>query len=189
MRIEDCFLLGRVLKPHHLHGECKAYFDVDFIEDYEDMESVYLLQGNKLTPFFLENFRITNPNQAILQFRHVVDRDGAEALAGLEMYLPTEMLPQLGEDQFYYHEIKGFRIQDQNLGELGIVVRVDEFPAQALLVMSYKNREILIPIVGEIVGKIDRENQTVNTKLPEGLLDVYLSGNSEEDEDDLGEEE
>ncbi|MBK9448667.1 MAG: hypothetical protein IPN95_04500 [Bacteroidetes bacterium] len=56
MRVEDCFLLGRILKPHSLHGECKVYFDVDFIEDYEDLESVYVLQGNKLTPFLWNPF-------------------------------------------------------------------------------------------------------------------------------------
>jgi 16S rRNA processing protein RimM len=184
MRVEDCFLLGRILKPHSLHGECKVYFDVDFIEDYEDLESVYVLQGNKLTPFFVESIRPQGPNLALVKFKHIHDRNEAETVANLELYLPADELPELTEDQFYFHEIKGFIVVDANLGELGTIVRVDEFPAQALLVMRYQGREILIPIAGDIVGKVDREAKTIATKLPEGLLEVYLGGGSDEDDDE-----
>lgn len=175
MRVEDCYLVGTILKPHHLHGECKAYFDVDEIEDYKEMESVYLLQSNKLTPFFIERIRIIGPNQAIVQFKNILDRTTAESLPGSEMYLPLDQLDELGPNQFYYHEIKGFKIVDAVLGELGTIVRVDEFPSQVLLVMNFKNSEVLIPIAGDIVGDIDREAKTIQTKLPEGLLEIYIS--------------
>lgn len=183
MRVEDCFLLGRILKPHSLHGECKVYFDVDFIEDYEDLESVYVLQGHKLTPFFVEHIKPQGPNLAIVKFKHILDRNQAEEIANLELYLPEDELPELGEHQFYYHEIKHFTVVDAVLGPLGTVLRVDEFPAQALIVMRWQGREVLIPIAGDIVGKVDREAKTIATKLPEGLLEVYLGGGEEDDDD------
>ena len=175
MRVEDCFLVGRILKPHHLHGECKAYFDVDDIEDYKEMESVYLLQGKKLTPFFIEKIRVISPNQAIVQFKNILDRTTAESLPGSEMYLPLDQLDELEPHQFYYHEVKDFTIVDKNLGELGRIVRVDEHPSQVLIVMNWKNREVLIPIAGDIVGNVDREAKTLQTNLPEGLLEIYIS--------------
>jgi 16S rRNA processing protein RimM len=182
MRVEDCFLLGRILKPHSLHGECKVYFDVDDIEDYEDLESVYVLQGAKLTPFFVENVNIQGPNLAIVQFRNIMDRNQAEDLAGLELYLPEEELPELDADQFYFHEIKGYTVVDATHGTLGTILRVEEYPAHSLLVMQWQGKEILIPIAGEIVGDVDREAKTLQTKLPDGLLDVYL-GNATMDEE------
>lgn len=181
MQVEDCFLLGRILKPHALHGECKVYFDVDDIEEYEDMESVYVLQGAKLTPFFVEHVRIQGPNLALVQFRGVTDRNQAEELASLELYLPADELPELGPDQFYFHEITGFTIMDAHLGKLGTVLRVDEFPAQALVVMRWEGKEVLIPIAGDIVGKVNRQAQILHTHLPEGLLDVYLSKGYDEE--------
>lgn len=184
MRVEDCFLLGKILKPHSLHGECKVYFDVDYIEDYEELESVYVLQGTKLTPFFVESIVPQGPNLAIVKFKHILDRTQAETITGLEMYLPANELPELTEDQFYYHEIKGFTIVDAKHGPLGQVVRVDEFPAQALIVMRYQGREILIPIAGDIVGKVNRTAQTIATQLPDGLLEVYLGGGTDEDEEE-----
>lgn len=181
MRVDDCFLLGRILKPHSLHGECKVYLDVDYIEDYEDMESVYVLEGDKLTPFFVEKVQAIGPSMAIVKFRNVLTRDQAEAIAGLELYLPEDELPELGPDKFYFHEIKGFTVVDAVHGVLGTVLRVDEFPAQALLVMRWEGKEVLIPIAGEIVGNVDREAKTIATKLPEGLLEVYLGGGETDD--------
>ncbi len=189
MRIEDCFLLGRIIKAHSLQGECKVYLDVDYIEDYEEMESVYVLQGNKLTPFFVENLNIQGPNLAIIRFKGVTDRNLAEDLQGLELYLPVEELPELDENQFYFHEIIGFTIVDAELGTLGHVKNVEEFPAQPVIVMIWKNREIMIPIAGEIVGKVDREAKTIATKLPEGLIDIYLGVDQDSDDDEESEKE
>ena len=47
--------------------------------------------------------------------------------------------------------------------------------AQDLLVMSYQNKEVLIPVDPEIVLGADKEAQTLQVNLPEGLLDVYLN--------------
>jgi 16S rRNA processing protein RimM len=184
MRVEDCFLLGRILKAHSLRGECKVYLDVDDIEDYEEMESVYVLQGTKLTPFFVEELNIQGPNQAIVRFKGILDRTQAEDLQGMEIYLPLEELPELEDDQFYFHEIKGFTIVDANLGPLGQVMGVEEFPAQPVIVMRYQGKEILIPIAGNIVGKIDREGKTLATILPEGLLEIYLGGGEKDEDED-----
>jgi 16S rRNA processing protein RimM len=183
MRVEDCFLLGRILKPHSLHGELKVYFDVDEIDEYEDLESVYILQGSKLTPFFVDRVHPISPTMAIVKFRNVHDRTEAESLAGLDIYLPEEDLPELGPGQFYFHEIKGFTVVDARHGTLGPVIRVDEFPAQALLVMQWEGKEVLIPIAGDIVGVVDREARTIATQIPEGLLEVYTGGMAADEDD------
>jgi 16S rRNA processing protein RimM len=46
---------------------------------------------------------------------------------------------------------------------------------QVLLVMDYRQHEVLIPFTDGIVLGIDREQQDVKVDLPEGLLDVYLN--------------
>ncbi|GAB3828343.1 hypothetical protein GCM10028895_41720 [Pontibacter rugosus] len=51
MHIDDCFLLGYIVKTHGTKGQVVAFFDVDFPEDYEDLESVFLEQKGRLIPF------------------------------------------------------------------------------------------------------------------------------------------
>ncbi|MFP4095940.1 MAG: ribosome maturation factor RimM [Cyclobacteriaceae bacterium] len=176
MRIDDCFQLGYISKTHGLQGEVHAVLDVDFPEAYEEMESVFLqLQGSgTLIPFFIENFRLQK-DSVIVKFEEIDSIEQAEELLKAQLYLPLDQLPQLDEGQFYFHEIIGFRIEDELLGTLGSVKDVYEAGPQTLLAMDYQQQEVLIPLTDEIVTKVDKAQQTVYTRLPEGLLDIYLS--------------
>lgn len=173
MQVEDCFMLGFILRPHGIKGELKAVFDVDDISQYKKKESVYVLQGKKLIPFSIEYIRIQSQRDVILKLREIRTRDEAETVAKCELYLPEDQLPELNDYQFYFHEIKGFVVQDEVLGTLGKVNKALEMPAQDLISMDYEGREVLIPITDDFVLKVDRENKIVFTHLPDGHLDVY----------------
>ena len=174
MNIEDCYLVGKVGKPHGIRGEVKAYLDVDYIEEYQEMESVYALLGNKLTPFFIDQLRITGPNHVLIAFRNYTSREQAESLRNTELYLPLEALPELKPGQFYYHDGIGYKVEDRELGPLGEVIRFEELSPNDLLVMRFKGKEIYIPVSYEVVLDADHEERRMITRLPEGLLEVYL---------------
>lgn len=174
MQVDNCYWVGAIRKAHGIKGEVKGYFDVDHLDEYQDMESVYLLDGDKLIPFFVQQFRPTGPTTAILSLREVRSRDEAEALAGLEMYLPLDQLPDLKAGQFFFHDIVGFKVQDNDLGLLGTVSGVREMPGNDLMIMRYKGADVLIPLNPKIVLRADYSEETIFTNIPEGLVDVYI---------------
>jgi 16S rRNA processing protein RimM len=104
---------------------------------------------------------------------------------GNALFLPLNKLPQLAEDQFYYHEIIGYRLVDAALGALGEVTDVYELPQQAVIAMNYQGKEVLVPISDEIVLKANHTRKELEVNLPEGLLDIYLadSAGTPDDED------
>jgi 16S rRNA processing protein RimM len=173
MTKETCFELGKITKTHGLKGEVVLWLDVDFPEDYEDLESVFLEVRGELIPYFIETYRLSG-NRAIVQFEDIDTFEKAEAMINLQAFLPLEELPELDKDQFYYHEIIGYQIVDKNLGELGTVHTVHSLQAQDLLVMDYKGKEVLIPVISEIVLNADKEAKVLNVSLPDGLLEVYM---------------
>jgi len=177
MRIDDCYQLGYVSKTHGLQGEVSVYLDVDFPEEYEEMESVFLqLSGSgTLIPFFVEDLRWQKDN-AIVKFEDIDSIEQAEELIKAQLFLPLDQLPPLEEDQYYFHEIVGFQVVDENEGELGTVKDVYEAGAQNLIAMDYCEQEILIPLNDEVVLKVDKVLQVVHTRLPQGLLDIYFDG-------------
>ncbi|MEM9720572.1 MAG: 16S rRNA processing protein RimM, partial [Bacteroidota bacterium] len=59
-------------------------------------------------------------------------------------------------------------------GELGKVDDVVEAGHQDLIVMHYKHKEVLIPIVDAVLLKVDKTQKQVYTTLPKGLLETYL---------------
>jgi len=172
--LEQCYELGHISRTHGLDGGLKVSLDVDDPNAYADLESVYLLINGQLVPYLVEQLNIQPSGQSIAYLEGVETLEQAQALKGVKLYLPLTMLPELGQTQFYYHEIIGFDVEDVNLGKLGVVQSVYQLPAQDLIAMHYKGHEVLIPINEAIVLRLDRPARLLFVNLPEGLLDVYL---------------
>ena len=81
------------------------------------------------------------------------------------------------------HCIINFDVVDEQKGKLGKVTAIYTSEAQDLIAMAYENSEILIPVSDEIVKTVDREKKELYTNLPEGLLEVYLNPESDEEKD------
>lgn len=96
------------------------------------------------------------------------------------MYLPLTALPELEDDQYYYHEIIGFEILEDSK-PLGAVENIYNFPTQNLIVTTIQENEVLIPIQDDVVLKVDKNEKKVYVSLPEGLLEVYLNNDQSED--------
>jgi 16S rRNA processing protein RimM len=174
MNKDQCFQIGRVAKVHGLRGEVNVVLDVDYPEDYEGLEHLFLEQKGRLVPFFLEHFVIQPGGKALMKFEDLNSLDQVEHLVGLEIYLPLTELPQLEEDQYYYHELIGFEVIDENLGLIGPVQIIYDLETQDLLGVTHKGKEVLIPIQDGIIKKVDKAAKKVYCQLPEGLLDIYL---------------
>ena len=87
------------------------------------------------------------------------------------------------EQQFYYHDIVGFKVLDDNLGRIGVVKTVQEMQTTDMFVVDVESVDVMIPIQEPIYKEIDKTKQTVYVNLPDGYLDVFLSDpNQKEDE-------
>ena len=147
--------------------------DADDPSAYVDMKHFFLEINKVLTPFFVG--RITpNGDKFFVQVQDIKSIEQAQNLVGKEAYLPMEMLPKLSGKQFYFHEIVGFMVVDTEKGELGPVSEVLEYPTQAILQVMKGNKEILIPILDQVIQKVDRKSKTLTITAPEGLIDMYL---------------
>jgi 16S rRNA processing protein RimM len=173
MIIDDCFKLGHIVKKHGLKGELSILLDVDFPEDYSELESVFVEVNKQLVPFFIEYLQL-NGNRGIIKFEDVDDLPSAEHLLKSDLYLPATDLPLLEEGKFYYHEVIGYNVLDKTLGEVGVICEIYEFPNQDLLGVMHQGKEVLIPINDDIILSVTHESKTMQVDLPTGLLDVYL---------------
>ena len=173
MTKDDCFYLGRVAKTHGIKGEITIKLDVDDPSAYHDMK-YFLLEINKvLTPFFVEKI-VNSGDKFFVTIQDIRTVEAASALTGKEVYLPLEMLPKLSGKQFYFHEVKGFALVDAEKGELGSINEVIEYPTQAIIQVFKDGKEILIPILDQVIQKVDRKAKKLYVKAPEGLIDMYL---------------
>ncbi|PKP17987.1 MAG: 16S rRNA processing protein RimM [Bacteroidetes bacterium HGW-Bacteroidetes-23] len=174
MRKEECFYLGKIAKKFSFKGEVLVYLDTDEPELYENMESVFVELNKNLVPFFIENSSLHKNDFLRVKFEDVETEEDADAIMGCELYLPLSFLPKLEGNQFYYHEVIGFEVEDQRLGVVGKIVSINDTTAQPLFEVLNGNVEMLIPMIDQFLIKIDRDNKKVIMNLPEGLVEMYL---------------
>ncbi|MGW8122815.1 ribosome maturation factor RimM [Roseivirga echinicomitans] len=176
MTVEDCYQLGYIVKPHGLKGEVQVLLDVDFPEEYRTLESVFVQQGQQLVPFFISAISL-NADKAIMSFEDTDTLEMAQALKGAALYLPLSTLPEREEGDFYFHELVGLDLIDANNNDslVGVVENVFEAGPQTLLSVKHTTeKEILIPLVDELIKVIDKENNQLHMFIPAGLVDVFL---------------
>jgi len=174
MNKDDFYYLGKISKPFGSKGQVVAFLDVDEPLHYRKLESVYLDLDGEWVPFLIKAIEIQGGRKALLHFEDVDTVQDAAVYTGREMYLPLDNLPPLKGKKFYYHEVKGFSVIDATHGNIGILLKVMDLPKQALLQIEYGEKEILIPLIDEVIVKVDRKKKELHIHAPEGLIDIYL---------------
>lgn len=114
----------------------------------------------------------------IVRFRGINDRNAAEALNGLELYIERDALPddELEEDEFYYADLEGLEVYDAEGQHYGAVTGVYDFGAGDLLELKGPGkRPVLIPFSEAAVLEIDLEGGRI-------LVDPTAAGLKDEDE-------
>ncbi len=174
MRKEDCFYLGKIVKKYGFKGELLAKLDTDEPELYKDLESVFIAIGNDLVPFFIEKSSLHKSTLLRMRIEDVDTEADADALLKSELYLPLNMLPKLSGNQFYFHEIIGFKMVDVEFGEVGQIIGVNDSTAQSLFEVQRGEKQILIPVNDEFIVRLDRIKKEIVVQTPSGLIELYL---------------
>lgn len=174
MRKEDCFYLGKIVKKYGFKGELLAKLDTDEPELYKDLESVFIALGDDLVPFFIEKSSLHKSTLLRMRIEDVDTEAEADALIKSELFLPLDMLPKLSGNQFYFHEIIGYKMIDVAFGEVGEITAVNDSTAQALFEVQRDDKQILIPMNDEFIVRLDRTKKEIVVQTPIGLIELYL---------------
>lgn len=137
--------LAVVIGAHGVTGEVRLKL---FAEALESLTSHKSFNGGALT---LKNLRHGN-NGAIARFVEVSDRNTAEALRGIELTVPREALPPLGEDEYYHADLIGLPCVSTEGEDLGKCVAVENFGAGDVLEIERPDgKRFMVPMKAEAV--------------------------------------
>ncbi len=123
--------------------------------------------GRTLT---LEGLREVKGSVVVARVPGVADRNAAETLKGLRLYVLRSALPAPEEEEFYYADLEGLRADLAQGGELGRVRRVVNFGAGDMLEIDRDRGTVLVPFTQAVVPVVDVAGGRVVVDPPEGLL-------------------
>ena len=130
-------LVGRFGAPHGVRGELRLQSftgDPLAIADYGPLTDK---SGQK--SFTLLNLRPQGKDMLVVRLKDVGDRDSAQALNGVELYLARDKLPAPDEDEFYLADLEGLRAETTTGDVIGRVVAVRNFGAGDILEIAPAN--------------------------------------------------
>ena len=150
--------VGRVLRPHALHGEVRVH---PFAPGAPN------LQVGRLVFIGGQRRRVVRarPDRGawILEIEGFGDRNAAERARGMLLEAPDADVARDDDESYFLHEIIGLRVVTESGIELGRVVEVLQSGAADVYVIRGERGETLIPAIGEVVRKID---------LPVGVMTI-----------------
>ncbi len=174
MKKEDCFELGIITKAHSFKGEVVLFLDTDVPENYYELDHIFIEINKQLIPYFIEASKVQKAKNIRLKLDGITTEQQALMLAKKKVYLPIEMLPTLNDDQFYFHEIIGFSVSNQNNEKVATIIEViDNNSGNRLLSVLVNKTEALLPFNDNHILKVDKPNKNIQLDIPEGLLELY----------------
>lgn len=173
MMYKDYFYLGTITKPFGYKGQLFIYLDTDQPEKYQNLDSVFIDLDGELIPYMIDEIQLRNGNQAVVSFADI-SAEEAKSLIKCDLFLPLSMLPPLSGNQFYFHEVIGYKVIDNQYGAIGTIADFIDLSLQPIMQIDYSGTEILIPAVDEYIKEVDREKQIIYIEAPEGLIDIYI---------------
>ena len=123
-------LLGRIVGAHGLCGEV-------LIHSYAEVPESIAAYGPLLDQASGKTFTITHAKPTakgvLARLAGIEDRNAAEALKGLELYVPRERLPPPADGEFYHADLIGLSAVDAEGKAFGRIVAVHNFGAGDLI--------------------------------------------------------
>ena len=168
MKEEEVFKIGQLGKPHGVKGEVSFSFTTD-VWDRVDADYLVLMIDGILVPFFLEEYRFRGEHSAMLKFEGKDSIEDIQDIVGAEVYFPYSLTPDDDDSDYTWGYFEGFRVVDDNAGDLGVIARVDESTVNVLFELE---SGMLIPAVESFISDIDHEGRVIHMHLPDGLMDL-----------------
>lgn len=161
-------ILGRITGPQGIKGEVKLQSFTANPLDIASYGPLDASNGLRLTIKSVKPYK----NTLLARIDGVDDRNGAEALRGVELMIDRDRLPEAGEDEIYHADLIGLSAHDTTGNLLGTVVAVLDFGAGELLELKpAEGKTVLVPFNVDTVPDIDLDAGRLTIDPPEGLLD------------------
>ena len=104
---------------------------------------------------------VTKPHRSgfVAQIVGVDDRNAAQDFTGRAIGVPDSVLPEAGEDEFYWKDLIGLVVEDQLGTVFGQVSELMETGANDVIVVrAPQGGDVLIPFVRHVVMEVDLQS-------------------------------
>jgi len=164
--------IAYIRKSHGYRGHLRLDIDDNWLEDLKEQSFVFLEIDGYKVPFEIEE--LDDRKDVLVKLKTIDNPEELKKYPNKRLYLPTRDVKHGQVKLNKKNELSdliGMHIHDLELGDLGPIVRVDQYPQQEMaILMNETGDEILIPLHPKLIEHIDQDQRVIKMDLPEGLV-------------------
>lgn len=151
----ESIVLGRITSTFGIKGWVKVYSYTDPITGIFDYDQWYLSRNGQIQPLEVEAGK-PHGKGLIAKLKGFDTPEHAQTLAGMDILIDKQQLPDLDDGEYYWHQLKGLQVINLQQVCLGRVDYLFETGANDVMVVkpsveSLDDRERLLPYLPEQV--------------------------------------
>ena len=170
--IMEYLLLGYIIDSFSLDGTVKILSKTDFADlRYQKGNAIffYNTKAKERLPMTVVSYR-SNGQFDFVKVEEINSPEEAQTYKGFEVQVEKDY-KNMDKDTYYFVDIVGCEVLDENGQVLGVVSQVEEFPAQLTLRVKRKGQsDFLVPFVKAFIRSVDIENKKIVINVIGGLL-------------------
>jgi 16S rRNA processing protein RimM len=163
--------VGRITGAHGLKGALRLRPDNPDSDSLEQVARVFLESAGQAREFRLTGLTRLNATTRRITLEGVADVNAAEALKGAVVMLAAEDVPAAKPGEFYYYEAIGCEVFLTDGSRLGTIEEIFSTGAHDIWVVRDGEREVLVPVIEDVVKAMDFAARRVTIEPIPGLLD------------------
>jgi 16S rRNA processing protein RimM len=106
----------------------------------------------------------------VAKLRGIEDRNAAERLTNIKLFVLRERLPETEAGEFYHADLIGLRVEDEDGNEIGAVIAVYNFGAGDILeIQPPGGGAMMLPFTETVVPEVDIKGGRIVVVLPAEL--------------------
>jgi len=165
-------LIGKITSAHGVKGDIILSHQLPLDFDTDLLDTIMIeLNPKSYIPFFIKEKKETHDDEMILTLEEIDNREEAKKILNKNVFAPPTLKIEINNGN-QWTDLIGFRLYDQNKLEIGKIEDVYINGQQILLVVQYKNDEILVPISDELILENDSKQKKITLEIADGLLEL-----------------
>ena len=165
--MENYLEIGQIVNTHGLRGDLKVMPWCDDPEIFDELAYV-IIDGEE---YDIEKSRMQK-NMVLLKLEGIDHINDAEKYRNKVLFVPREELGELPEGTYYICDLLGCvveTIDGRNLGKICDIIKTGS--NDVYVVEDEGKKQVLIPVIDEVVKSVDVESKQIVIEPLKGLID------------------
>ncbi len=168
------FNIGKLSATFGTEGEFILRHSLGRRTALKDVTAVFIEERkDSFLPYFLQKAKAKDAEHVYIKLEGIDTREAARNMLQKGVYLEEADFKAQAAGSAPL-SLLGYQVEDSVQGLLGTIEEIIEMPHQVLAKVTYREKEMLLPLNEQTLLKVDKKQQLVRLELPDGLLDIYL---------------